>query len=297
MRIMRSFENRPECKGRVLNKCGGRASGVLRFLRNTFTLIELLIVVAIIAILASMLLPALRTARDRSWSIVCIGNLRQNGVAFNTYASDFNGYYHLRGPNDRTWFQVLINAGIYESLDSMVARCPSEKYILDGGHWSRQTTYGSDVDIYSRVIYDDSQLDPGSTLHNTWPNPHNKFPAGDGSYNRYNVRYLGTANHWDHLRRASAIGNPAKFVAIIDTWRPHENYRRQMQGLGARFNYPTNAHAIGAGLRHQGRANALRWDGSAGGMGASQLGEAGFCDVFEGSRGQYFHRVLDTWND
>ena len=61
--------------------------------QSPFTLIELLIVIAIIAILASMLLPALRVARDKTKEIACVGNLRQIGVAAAMYLSDHDGYF------------------------------------------------------------------------------------------------------------------------------------------------------------------------------------------------------------
>ncbi len=48
--------------------------------------------VAIIAILAAMLLPALRQARERARQTVCINNLKQVGLAMFMYANDWDGY-------------------------------------------------------------------------------------------------------------------------------------------------------------------------------------------------------------
>ncbi len=70
-----------------------------------FTLIELLIVIAIIAILASILLPALERARSKARGLSCGNAMKTLGLAATQYAADFDDYWvPYNNPGIRKWF-------------------------------------------------------------------------------------------------------------------------------------------------------------------------------------------------
>lgn len=93
----------------------------IRQLNKRFTLIELLLVIAVIAILASMLLPSLQKSREVVWSTVCMDNLKQCGTATLMYAGDFGGKVQLTGPN-KPWECFLYDGGYIRNQNTFL--CP-----------------------------------------------------------------------------------------------------------------------------------------------------------------------------
>jgi len=107
--------------------------------RQGFTLVELLVVVAIIAILAGLLLTALSRAMEASRRASCANNLRQFGIIFKMYSNESRGMKYPRlmfgmyPINDAGDHSVIFDAGpdalaIYPEYltDPEIAFCPSD---------------------------------------------------------------------------------------------------------------------------------------------------------------------------
>ena len=76
---------------------------------SRFTILELLIVISVIAILASLLLPALNKAKQAAFRVTCINNFKQlfNGITL--YHSDNDGWMPPASENNKCGYSYYIN--------------------------------------------------------------------------------------------------------------------------------------------------------------------------------------------
>ena len=88
-------------------------------IQSKFTLIELLVVVAIIAILAAMLLPVLSQARLKAKLIVCMNNLKQQGIGQNMFADDNDSMLPQAGRPDEAY-----GSGLGGAVFTVGGNCP-----------------------------------------------------------------------------------------------------------------------------------------------------------------------------
>lgn len=116
--------------------------------QKSFTLIELLIVIAIIAILAGLLLPALNNARKTAHKISCMNNLKQIFHVFNAYSDDYNdNLMSSRFPKQdgkAFWWSeyLVVNKLVQNSIGSG---------ILNNGH-NYNNIYGSFVIFMGKLL-------------------------------------------------------------------------------------------------------------------------------------------------
>ena len=79
-------------------------------LKNGFTLVELLVVMAVIGVLVAVLLPSLTKARETGIAIHCLSRLRGFGMHVESYRTDFKQWY----TTNMTWSPAGTLAGFYE---------------------------------------------------------------------------------------------------------------------------------------------------------------------------------------
>ena len=139
-----------------------------------FTLLELLVVMAIMAIMAGLLLPALGRAREQARRAVCTSNLKQIGVALHLYLNDYRDTFPVaQDPVStdpycwlwmgRGWRGLLES---YLSREQRVLHCPSDLEAIE--QWE-STSYGYSLAFYHTPEQLSLMTTPAATYSNPVP--------------------------------------------------------------------------------------------------------------------------------
>jgi len=217
--------------------------------RRAFTVPEVLAVVAVIAIIMSMLMPSLTRARARARAVICSSNEHQLGIAIRTY-----------GVSNRQYFPVGVNPGSGDWLWMAILR----------------EQMGGDMDIFNCPSAPDytrwvKRENPGSPSHPTgWKQNERRLGPGRGDSFSYGMNVwgapccadaYGTGTYYQHAtlgeRKMTTVVSPATFIVLGDSnWDVATggdvNWAAYI-GMYAERQYPKEVH--------DGYANILRGDG------------------------------------
>src|SRR5580704_10659514 len=130
-------------------------------MKRGFTLIELLVVIAIIAILAAILFPVFAQAKEAAKRTSCLSNTKQQGLAFNMYANDYDDYTEMFKNGVTTNATGNWSSGGYwfDNLQPYVKNfgvifCP-DRSLVDNGEMKYEPYSGTGVYYEPGYGYDD----------------------------------------------------------------------------------------------------------------------------------------------
>jgi prepilin-type N-terminal cleavage/methylation domain-containing protein/prepilin-type processing-associated H-X9-DG protein len=231
--------------------------------RRGFTLLELLVVVAVIAIMAALLFPALSKAKGRALGIACLNNSRQLAIGWALYADDHDNRlpYNLGGAGARRIVSVRTNLnwvnnvmtwgleadntntatvtaaslGPYVSRAPGVYRCPADHVLSDE---QRAAGWSARVRSYSmNAMVGD---------------------AGEASKDGYNV------NNPDYVQffKLTAIPQPAQIFVFLDEHPDsiNDGYYLNRSSVYSWIDLPASYHNGGAAFAFaDGHSELHRW--------------------------------------
>jgi len=190
--------------------------------RAGFTLVELLVVVALLALLLAILLPVLGSAKAAARNAGCLSNLRQLTSGIHLYAHDFRGIAVPEGIRRRVF------NGSAEDGGPTPSHYPDN---LDMQFWHKQLlgqytrTYLADDTDWAPVPYRSAWRcpehrfginDDGTAAH-SYTMPSTRIASGLWQFFAHITPPHGHAeNGWDRLRRISQAAQPSSVAVFLD---------------------------------------------------------------------------------
>ncbi len=219
--------------------------------RSGFTLIELLVVISIIALLVSILMPALNKARKQAKAAVCLATVKQWSLAYQLYMADYDDRLP---PFDSVTKQVTFMEDLrdyYEDVNEM-RTCPEAEIVSQ-----KNPTTLQPLSFFGDTFYA-WQIDPSAV----WL-PDDDWGIGSYSENSW-IRDNGSEKCWKKFSASGAGDVPILMDGRWNNFWPDSAHR-----------VPSPADVDGYGLgtwrmmdnvvmkRHNGGINACFLDGSA----------------------------------
>lgn len=214
--------------------------------KENFTLVELLIVIAIITILASMILPALNKAFEAARRISCTNNLSQIGKAITMYADDNDGCIQIRynvGGSSTNFFPQILGGS------ACGGTAP-----YDGGR------YLTNWKLYfcpNKMQYNGTPVNAGNTKYQSYAILHPSNPDwGNVTLASFFAR-IEPGSNWRATMALRKLPSPSRFTLVADSAYVGKDY-----GFSHfRTDVLMDSGLGGIGLNHTERANMVMGDG------------------------------------
>lgn len=195
-----------------------------------FSLVELLMVIAVVAVLAAILFPVYRGVQQKAESSKCATNMRSIGAAFLAYSADHGGY--------------LPAARLHPGADSSLGRQNQN------GHW--ETELAEYVGFNIRKV----ALDDGNVSLMICPGGRTGMNANTANREMDNEPGDNLSGPGDYQTPLALVPDPTNTVLLGDSDNYHHGVWKGMTSSEESGEYQS-----GDPIRHDGKANYLFVDG------------------------------------